>query len=681
MLGTLKNLGITVVFVACALVLNGCVSTDLAAIRAQTQAERIETIKNLRDLIENHTDINEVRTVSHRDVLGSEEKLNATPLLAAIILDPAKVPTLIDKGADVKYIPGSPISPLECATNIKKCTLMYYWDSSYTEHQDLYSLIELLLENGADPSSEQAYNELVGNKKYSFNTFCAKSAKNSILCRLENDKSMSILKIFHQYGLEVSDNDIDKCKESITSINSRMYKKTINFYSDDIKLSDYYTDDNDAKSVIKRHLAEVKRHLILLDDIKNHGLNEVFSIWENSDQYFSSVTERMKKKANDRKHEQQIAQQRLNAKKRAISSHIAFHPDLNEALEELVSIGVERKTLQWVLNKGMFDELCSTRSDGAIFLSETCKSEWKDIKERAINHKSDLNSVYKKRLDWFAGLFGESANLVVSVVEDRIASAPLNNSIKQQYEPALLQLTRITEAEARAERAEARHRDQQRIAGIMNYMQNSFREANRMLDRNMEQTQRVISQAHIAQRERTASKGYDYKVPNTPAIRDLNKKLKEIDRSYEAQAGESSGGDETHQMPTDVTVSSSNPRKKDCIAQSESTGPMPNVPKRYCRYVFADYTDNTSFGLDDYTNEFMKESHSKESAKKALGFELLQQAKKKCEAKGYASVHHNETYELNEVAITVGQCKENNRMGSTFYLCGGTGSFICARRK
>lgn len=107
--------------------------------------------------------------------------------------------------------------------------------------------------------------------------------------------------------------------------------------------------------------------------------------------------------------------------------------------------------------------------------------------------------------------------------------------------------------------------------------------------------------------------------------------------------------------------------------------PKPNVPKRYCQYVFADYADNASFSLDDYSSEFMKESHSKESAKESLAFELLQEAKKKCKSKGYSRVHHNETYEFNEVAVTVGQCKENNRMGSTFYLCGGTASFICAR--
>jgi hypothetical protein len=85
------------------------------------------------------------------------------------------------------------------------------------------------------------------------------------------------------------------------------------------------------------------------------------------------------------------------------------------------------------------------------------------------------------------------------------------------------------------------------------------------------------------------------------------------------------------------------------------------------------------FSLEDYQSEFMGESHSKESAVETLGFQLLQKAKGQCKAKGYTRVHHNETFEFNEVAVTVGNCKENNRMGSTFYLCGGSASFICAR--
>ncbi|WP_226668439.1 hypothetical protein [Microbulbifer aggregans] len=118
---------------------------------------------------------------------------------------------------------------------------------------------------------------------------------------------------------------------------------------------------------------------------------------------------------------------------------------------------------------------------------------------------------------------------------------------------------------------------------------------------------------------------------------------------------------------------------EECIAQAESTGPKPNVPQRYCHYIFADYTDNVSHSLGDYGNEFMKESHSIESAEETLEYELLQKAKKSCKAKGYGRVHNPESYAFNTLDARVTECKENNRMGSVFYLCAGSATYICAR--
>ena len=129
----------------------------------------------------------------------------------------------------------------------------------------------------------------------------------------------------------------------------------------------------------------------------------------------------------------------------------------------------------------------------------------------------------------------------------------------------------------------------------------------------------------------------------------------------------------------DSSTTSASNAKAPCVAHSESGQEMPNVPDRYCRKVFADYTGNVEFGLDEYSSEFMDESHSVDSAEETLAFKLLQKAKKQCSRRGYDRVHHDETFEYNEVAVRVNECKENNRMGSTFYLCGGTASFICAR--
>lgn len=345
----------------------------------------------------------------------------------------------------------------------------------------------------------------------------------------------------------------------------------------------------------------------------------------------------------------------------------------------MVKIGAERKAVDSFLRGNMFGGLCETGNNNTYYQSKTCLSEWEVVSGQASNHYSSLDSAYKKQRDWFAGLFGQNASIAAAVVDDRVARAPSDKNVKQQYAPIEQQLIRITKSEARAERAESRRREQQQMADFMNHIQSTFERTNRMLDRNMAQTQQVIHQAYASPRVRDVSTGSGYQVRNAPAMRGLSRELEEIDRSFDASASERPGEKDSRKVAAGSAASSSNAGKKECIARSESTGTKPNVPKQYCQYVFADYTDNVSFGLDDYSNEFMNESHSKESAKETLAFELLQHAKKQCKSKGYSRVHHNETYDFNEVAVTVGQCKENNRMGSSFYLCGGTASFICAR--
>lgn len=434
-----------------------------------------------------------------------------------------------------------------------------------------------------------------------------------------------------------------------------------------------------GKEGIDKSLIQARKNILLLEDIEKYGQKKAFSLWENPDQYFAVAMERKEREEAERKRQQEIAREKFKAKKQAISSYIASRPDLNQAMHEVVKIGAERKAVSSFISKNGFGGLCETGRNNTFYQSKTCLSEWEVVRGQARSHKSSLDAAYKKQRDWFAGLFGQNAGIAATIVDDRVARTPSDKTVKQQYAPIEQQLIRITESEARAERAESRRREQQQMADFMNHIQTTFDRTNRMLDRNMAQTHRVVNQAYASQRVRDVSTGSGYRVHRAPAMRDLNKELEEIDRSFDVSASERSGEKDSRQVEAGGAASSSNAGKKECVARSESTGLKPNVPKRYCQYVFADYTDNASVSLDDYSSEFMKESHSKESAKETLAFELLQQAKKQCTSKGYSRIHHNDTYEFNEVAVTVGQCKENNRMGSTFYLCGGTASFICAR--
>ena len=467
---------------------------------------------------------------------------------------------------------------------------------------------------------------------------------------------MKKLKVLVDYGLDIDDGSkrLSSCEDAAKKIVGRKGQvPEVNYNNAEISLA-------------------------MMSDIDRHGA-EALSRWKNPQQYYAEYKEKREKESAERQRQQEIAQERLKAKKQAVSSYIASRPDLSKALNEVVKIGAEREAVYSFISKNGFGRLCETGRNNTFYQSKTCLSEWKVVRRQASSHYSSLDSAYKKQRDWFAGLFGQNASVAAAVVDDRAARTPSDKTVKQQYAPIEQQLIRITESEARSERAESRRREQQQMADFMNHIQTTFERTNRMLDRNMAQTHRVVNQAYASQRVRDVSTGSGYRVHRAPAMRDLNKELEEIDRSFDVSASERSGEKDSRQVAAGGAASSSNAGKKECVARSESTGPKPNVPKRYCQYVFADYTDNASFSLEDYGNEFMEESHSEESAKETLAFELLQQAKKQCKSKGYSRVHHNETYEFNEVAVTVGQCKENNRLGSTFYICGGTASFICAR--
>jgi len=141
-------------------------------------------------------------------------------------------------------------------------------------------------------------------------------------------------------------------------------------------------------------------------------------------------------------------------------------------------------------------------------------------------------------------------------------------------------------------------------------------------------------------------------------------------------ASSSNSSSTTATRPTQVASA-----KQACVARGESIGPMPHVPKQYCNLVFADYTGNTAVDWKDYRSEFNAESGSLEHARKGIQYPLLEKAKKQCKSRGYDRVHHPNTYAFNEVDYRVTDCKENNRMGSTFHLCIGTASFICARKQ
>lgn len=396
------------------LMLGGC--------STMTSPEQVE--ENMRDLLYGYTDVNEVRRVlSWRHYLhaGGDE---ATPLMAAILLAPDRVPQLIEEGANTNGFNGQ-VSPLWCATFPAICGGNFLMPT--VPSRDDISLMKVLLDNGADPDSASLDGGVVVD-------FLCSSVSPAV-----NDDSINKLKLFSEYGTKATRSDLFKC-------------------------------DLEAKY---SRLSDKKK--MLIEDISKHGMKEALELWSKPDEYFEIAIarekeeeERRKAEAAERKRQQEIAQKRFKAKKQAISSYIDSRPDLSQALNEVVQIGAEKKAVDSFLRGNMFGHLCETGSNNTFYQSKTCLSEWEVVRRQARSHKSSLDAAYKKQRDWFAGLFGQNAGVAAAVVDDRVASTPSDKNVKQQYAPIEQQLIRITESEARAERAESRRREQQQMADFMN---------------------------------------------------------------------------------------------------------------------------------------------------------------------------------------------------------------------
>lgn len=112
-----RKAGLAFAFAVSALMMSGCVSV--------TSAEQVKA--NMRDLLDNHKNVNEVREVwslGNIDPQLNDMSEAATPILAAIVLgDIDRVSKLIGSGASVKYIKGTSISPLECASFMDSCQI------------------------------------------------------------------------------------------------------------------------------------------------------------------------------------------------------------------------------------------------------------------------------------------------------------------------------------------------------------------------------------------------------------------------------------------------------------------------------------------------------------------------------------------------------------------------------
>ena len=437
------------------------------------------------------------------DINRISPKKALTPLLAASFFDPERIPDMIAQGADVNY--RTPFD--EAALHI----LMYreavykgiFWaGAGYGPYDDTYELAatEALLQAGANPNIKGLGGATPAH--FAANPQYYKGDDEHWL-----DMQVERIALIVRYGADLSIGNAEGLTPYESSIPANSWAR------------ENQTPSQEAFS----------QFLFLAE---KHGIEQAYAAHIKRK---TSLAKEAKEKARaeaERKHREEIAWKRKQAQKQAISSYIASHPDLNNALAEVVQIGREKKAVDSVLRENAFGKRCETGSNNTYFQSKTCISGWKTLKASAESHYSSLDSAYRKQRDWFSNLFGKSGGIVKELVDDRIGKASADDAVKQQYAPALRQLSSITAAEARAERAEMRRQEQQRMADFMNNIQNSFERTNQMLDRNMAQTQQVIHQAYASQRANESG----YQSSSRYGMPELSDKLKDIDRRFDASA-------------------------------------------------------------------------------------------------------------------------------------------------
>tara|TARA_B100001059_G_scaffold6300_1_gene5240 strand:- start:1634 stop:3520 length:1887 start_codon:yes stop_codon:yes gene_type:complete len=499
-------------------VLTSSVNAETALSKAEYNEER------MLDLLDGFSDVNEVREIDRRrNEHNFIKTISATPVLSAITLRPERLPELINQGASVNYIKPSGISPLLCASFPRTCEkrlgLTIRDEDSGNES---LSLIRTLIKNGANPNEK---NRFIPTVQRTIICHLGDFNPSFYLTELEIEK----LNILIDSGAEFTDEELQSCKKNVEYHLADFQKEVRD-----------YPADGSGWPLAEIKALDARVVLDLLDSINKVGLKQALSLYpENRRKMFSLLEGQRKQRVAERKRLQELNERKRREKMSAIRAYINQDAGLSSALSDIAQLRAERSALEGILLRNRFGaKECETRVDGAHFKSNACESSWEALMGQVKNHYSSLNTTYRKQRDSFSSLFGKNSALVEELVDEHVADSPSTHKVRQQYAPAFRQLRRITDAEASAERSARKRQEQQMMADFMNNIQNTFDRTNRMLDRNMAQTQRVVNQAYASQR---SSGDYAGSAPqvraNAPAMQNLDKKLAEIDRSFSTNNG------------------------------------------------------------------------------------------------------------------------------------------------
>ena len=423
-----------------------------------------------------------------------------------------------------------------------------------------------------------------------------------------------------------------------------------------------------AEQVHRRGLVDFAE---FLRDAQRSSLDLAIANYENREQRLAQEKRKREAAEAERQRQMQLAREIRQEKKAAIAQTFRENADLNAALSSLKESARPCFTLGSVSSE-VNEFNCMGWIEGEGYSSPSCERYQEQLADMIDQQRDQFCPPYKKQRQQLANLFGTNASIADDVIQKALSGTENIADIESQYRSEIRRMQTIRDREARSERAEEDRRYQQGMYNFAKYIEQSVGSktvADQIIEQSVADTQRTLFAIDSAQK--MAKINADLEA--------INNRLKAIETTPTVKPVVSS--QLSHQASNSVSgrAATSTPEKTACVAQSESKGPMNNVPERYCQYVFSDNTDTVKLDWSDYSNQFNEESGSLQQAQNNIQLPLLKKAKQVCEGRGYKRVHHSETFEFNQVAHQVTDCRENTRMESTFHLCVGTASFICAR--
>ncbi len=559
-------------------------------------------------------------------LLTETYKLN--PIVAAVTLAPSRIPDMVADGVDINYeVPAA--DPERLFHDKPTTALITAFELSPFSHS--LEVASLLLEAGADP------NLLLP------------------LCRMP-------LRFFYGRNPE----------EAV-----QMAALLLKHGAKPGTLCGYQPVADRAEEKGGKLLAEVLR------DAQKLGVEQALARLENRDERLAQAAREKAAAEAERERQREVARKIRLQKQSVIAQSFKSDPDLRTALSGLKQSARPCVTLHRMGNE-VHSFNCNAWLEGEVYSSSTCQTYQEQLIDVNNRQRSQACTAYEKNRQQLTQLFGSNASIAGDVIQEALSDLANLPDIENLYRAELRQMKTVRDREARNEKAGEDRRYQQGMYNLARHIEQSFGSktaADQIIEQSVADTRQTLHAIGSAQK--MAKINADLEAINR-RLADLDSQSQPAKQTYRGKV--SADAAEHHRRTARGNANASAEANADkakvqaaCVAQSESKGPMPNVPQSYCQYVFADNSDTVSIGWADYSSEFNAESGTLEQAQAAIHSPLLKKATRICESRGYSRVHHPETYAFNRVAHRVSDCKENQRMDSTFHLCVGSASFICAR--